>query len=182
MPRRTWSGLQFIAVNLWCTRIVPAAGESVVPLATSNDCLVLRTIRAADIDRFEGLHNILRPGKRLSASRKWLYQRTGAKLVWALETTEADLVGFNMYYFREGEWNDRIVHEAFIGVTKAYQGCGLSNDMRAAAADHFTAAGLNGITTEIHRDNLPSLRSACRQGFRETGADPGGKIHLLRRL
>ncbi len=86
-----------------------------------------------------------------------------------------------MYYFREGEWRDRVIHEAFCGVVSEYRGQGLADSMRAAAAEHFTIGGLNGISTHIDHDNLPSLRSAERQGFRPIPQTDGRPV-LIRRL
>lgn len=177
MPGSSWSDARFVAVNLWCTRTIPA-GPVIHP---AND-LMLRTITAADSGRFAAIHADLRPGKHLSAWRKWLYRRAGSKLAWVLETAAPRFVGFNMYYFREGEWTRGIVHEAFIGVVAEYRGRRLADTMREAAAARFAAAGVFGISTRIHADNLPSLRSAERQGFRTVAEGACGNLEMVRRL
>jgi L-amino acid N-acyltransferase YncA len=182
MPSQPWSGPWFVAVNLWCTRSIPSAVPVSLPASIPGEDLVLRTIRAPDIDRFAAIHAALQSGKPLSASRRWLYGRVGSKLVWVVETSDRRLVGFNMYYFREREWARGIVHGAFIGVAPDHRRRGLADAMRAAAAMHFARAGVAGISTRIHADNLPSLRSAERQGFGRVGEEEGGHLELLRRL
>lgn len=153
-----------------------------LPASIPGEDPVLRTIRAPDIDRFAAIHSALRSGKPLSASRRWLYGLVGSKLVWVVETSDRRLVGFNMYYFREREWARGIVHEAFIGVAPDHRRRGLADAMRAAAARHFARAGVTGISTRIQADNLPSFRSAEKQGFCRTGEEEGGYLELLRRL
>lgn len=173
MPRRKWSGLQFAAVNLWCSRVLPPA-EAPRPLTTAGGGhLLLRTIVAHDVDRLEELQNTLRPGKSFTAWRKWVYRRAGSKLVWVLEDSSGGLVGCNMYYFREGEWRQSVVHTALTGVVNEYRGQGLGTAMRAAAVQYFTRGGLAGISTQIDDDNLASLRSAEHVGFRRTGQRDG---------
>jgi len=178
--RDSWLGLRFLAINLWCTRQVPRADHPIA--APGSDRLAIRTITADDLDRFVDLHAKLRPGKQFSAWRRWLYARAGSKLAWVVETPAREFVGFNMYYFREGEWLDRVVHEAFIGVVEEFRGRGLANAMRSAAAGHFRGSGLHGISTSIHRDNAPSWHSAQREGFREVGGERTDKPLLIRPL
>lgn len=178
MPASFWTGPRFIAINLWCTRTIPAAGNGVDPA----EDLVLRTITAADIGRFAAIHAELRDGKQLVASKKWLYEWAGSKLAWVVQAEDKSFVGFNMYYFREGEWARGIVHEAFLGVLPEHRGRRLGAAMRIAAATHFAAAGVSAISTRIHAGNLPSLRLAERLGFRRVHEGACGHLELVRPL
>lgn len=177
MDPRTWSGMRFAAVNVYCARALPIPQTRRIA-----DELTLRTVTAADLPRVERLHAELRPGKRFSSWRRWTYRRVGRTLLWVTETPKGEFVGINMYYFREREWRDRLVHEAFIGVAASHRGQGLSNAMRAAAAANFTDGGVHGISTHIERGNTPSWRSAQRQGFHEVSATLTDKPLLIRRL
>ena len=171
-----WSGIQFAVINLYCARHVPIPDEGRV------DGVTIRTVKPGELSRFEQLHNQLRPGKRFSGWRRWTYRRLGSRLLWVCETAAGEFVGLNMYYFREGEWRNQIVHSAFNGVLENYRRRGLSNGMRAAAAANFTGGGVRGISTLIDRRNVPSWRAAQRQGFREVAAQPDGKSLLIRVL
>ncbi len=100
--------------------------------------------------------------------RRLLYQLVGSKLIIVAKShdrKQPKLVGVDLYYFNQRDFNDRTVHEGFVGVDPNYQGRGIASEMRIHAISHFNQAGFKGISTRISLSNKPSLASALKLGF-----------------
>lgn len=76
------------------------------------------------------------------------------------------VMGIDMFYFNPRDFNENTVHEGFIGVLSEYQGQGIATIMRKQAIKHFKENRLAGISTRISKNNLGSLYSAEKLGFK----------------
>lgn len=111
------------------------------------------------------LHRALRDNRPINFWRKLLLKHRG-QAICGIAINNGALLGFCLYYFREDELSSHIIHEAFIGVEPNSRNKGIATSLRYHMAKHFAMQGLKGISTQISPDNLPSLRSAKRIGFR----------------
>lgn len=174
-------GLRFLLINAWCARLVRAPIANSASSCSGNQEFVIRPIAKTELAVFRSLHHELRPGKSFSVWRRAVYRLWGHKLLWAaFAAPNGPMIAFNMYYFREGEWRQHIVHEAFIGVASAYRGLGIATALRQAAGRYFAECDVQGISTQIEGDNLPSLRSATKLGFQVVGSAVRGKMKLMK--
>lgn len=120
------------------------------------------------IDRtgFLRLYESLR-GVALPLWRRHLFSLVGDRLL-LLVAKETRLIGFCLFTFRQHEVRDRIIHLAYIGLDKSYRGEGLGSEIWRLTASHFAKAGSRAITTCIKANNIASLRSAQKAGYRFT--------------
>lgn len=82
------------------------------------------------------------------------------------EKNEKYVVGINLYYLNTRDLKDGTIHEGFIGVLPEHEGQGIATKMRRHAITHFRKAGFSGLSTRISKNNLRSLLSADKLGFK----------------
>jgi RimJ/RimL family protein N-acetyltransferase len=127
--------------------------------------VVLAGLERVDLPELSDLHQQLRSGKMIGSWRRMLLWLEGGKFVMVAKDETGQLLGFQLFYFRETEWRKKIIHEAYIGLKPAAQGAGLGSAMRALALAHFQRNGIAAISTRITADNLGSLKSAEKAGW-----------------
>jgi RimJ/RimL family protein N-acetyltransferase len=76
------------------------------------------------------------------------------------------LVGANIYYISNNDYDQNTVHEGYIEVIPSMQNQGIASNMRKIAQKHFLNSGFSKISTRISKYNLPSLHSAFKNGFK----------------
>lgn len=155
-------GAAFLARNLWaCSKLrikpIPAGRYGPVTIEGTN---------SAGLREIQKLHAHLRGGRKLNLWRLGLLLAIGNRLCPVAKDDCGNIVGFQLLYFREMEWRQSILHEAFIGVYPEYRGVGVSTSMRQHSCRHFQNASLVvGISSQAQISNIASLRSAEQAGF-----------------
>lgn len=132
----------------------------------TNANLKIRSYNYADEVSVRKLYKELN-GIDLSIYHRELYRREGDKLLFiSIDKKTNKIVGMDMFYFNSRDFKENTVHEGFIGVLPESQGQGIATKMRQEAIKHFQKNGLSGISSRISIDNLGSLRSAEKLGFK----------------
>ncbi|HCZ9577165.1 TPA: N-acetyltransferase [Vibrio cholerae] len=144
-----------------CNQLVP-----VKKFETENYIL-----RGADTKDFERLKVIYSQFNNydLSKLNMGLFKRQSEKLILVSEVingSKSNIVGMELFYFNPRDFKAGTIHEGFIGVLPEFEGRGIATAMRKHAIAHFRLSGLNGISTRISKNNISSLRSAERLGFK----------------
>lgn len=123
----------------------------------------------AEADQVSAIYYRLNGGARFSFSREMLYRTLGERLLLLAShdtKTGKTVIGMNMYYLNSRDLRENTIHEGFIGVLPEAAGKGIATQMRKIAKAHFASSGINGISTRISLNNLASLRSAKKIGFK----------------
>ncbi|EPJ1914332.1 GNAT family N-acetyltransferase [Vibrio cholerae] len=159
--RRLNALLNYKRTKKKCNQLVP-----VKKFETENYIL-----RGADIKDFERLKVIYSQFNNydLSKLNMGLFKRQSEKLILVSEIingSESNIVGMNLFYFNPRDFKEGTIHEGFIGVLPEFEGRGLATAMRKHAIAHFRLSGLSGISTRISKNNISSLRSAEKLGFK----------------
>lgn len=76
------------------------------------------------------------------------------------------IIGMDLFYMNPRDFNEATIHEGFIGVLPEYEGMGIATQMRKHAIAHFNREGFKGISTRISKNNIGSLRSSEKLGFK----------------
>ncbi|HIV16296.1 MAG TPA: hypothetical protein IAB18_10440 [Candidatus Avisuccinivibrio pullicola] len=107
---------------------------------------------------------------------RWVYKFHVADLVSVILDKDGHVAGYDMFIFNEGEWQDRILHEPFVGVDPKYQGLGLSTKLRRYSVTCYNFGILNGLSTVAAYDDIKALRSAQKSGYGivKASAKPSG--------
>ena len=150
-------GYSFLRRNMALSRGLPPI------LSADYGSVSIVACSTSSFAAFRRLHMRLRDGRDFNFWRQQLYRRRGDRLVF-LACDGGQLVGFDMFYFREDE-PCNVVHSAYIGVDERSRNQGISIALRQAAINHFSSARLASISSRIRSDNDYSLRSAERAGF-----------------
>lgn len=155
-----FSGLKFYLRNIAASRTFQPISE-----ARFGD-ITISGLSKDRIGALEDLHQQLRDGRVVNYWRKAVLRRKGLAVCGIATNNSGRLLGFDYFYFREGEVEEGIIHEAFIGVVQESRGEGIATAMRKHVALHFADQGLHGISSQIDKDNIPSFRSAVKAGFK----------------
>lgn len=130
----------------------------------TNTNIRIRSYNYADEVSVKKLYKELN-GIDLSIYHRELYKREGDKLLF-ISIDKNKIVGMDMFYFNSRDFKENTIHEGFIGVLPESEGQGIATEMRQEAIKHFQKNGLSGISTRISKNNLGSLRSAKKLGFK----------------
>lgn len=104
--------------------------------------------------------------QKVSLANKIIWHYLGNKLCFILEDENKQVIGINLYYFNKRDVKQGTIHEAFIGISAQTRGKGLATMLRKTAIDHLKKSGLKGVSTRISLNNLPSLQSSLKLGFK----------------
>jgi ribosomal protein S18 acetylase RimI-like enzyme len=172
-----FQGLIFLIRNLWHSRTLED-----MPEARLAD-ISIRGMKPSEMPSVDQLQHQLRNGKRWNRWRRLLYRMRGRRLVAVAVDHQQELLGFQMFYFRQGECGQRIIHSAFTGVKPEHQGDGIGTRIRIQALRCFMKAGLAGASMYVREDNKCSMLSAERAGYhRSQRHEDGDKSLLIKRF
>lgn len=132
--------------------------------------LIFRGYSASDAKAISEIYQELNDGAVFSRIQRELYSRVGRRCMLVVEQRDpfgaSKIVGMNMYYLNKRDIQENTIHEGFVGVVPEASGRGIATQMRKIAMRHFKSAGLSGISTRISLNNVASLMSAKKIGFR----------------
>lgn len=127
------------------------------------------TIRCCKLSELKKAENVYQKisGRSFSHIRKLLLKLFSNKnLIVAIDDSNNQIIALNLYYINHRDFNENSIHEGYIGVLPEYQGQGVATKMREYAKAHFRAAGFLGISSRVSKNNLASLHSAEKSGFK----------------
>lgn len=125
---------------------------------------VIRGAKKKDIEKIKNFYQKC-TGRVFTNRHIYLLQKCEEKICIITEK-ETQIVGFDLFYMNSRDFKQKTVHEGFIGVLPDYEGKGIATSMRKHAIEHFKKAGFNGISTRISINNIRSLKSAEKLGFK----------------
>ena len=157
-----------------------AGKSSLVPVTRNlRHALTLKPFSEERVDEFiisplkhdklaaaEKVYARINEGKPLSLTNRLLMRLLGSRLCAALYDPTGDLVGISLYYFNKRDVHENSIHEAFIGLIEKQRGKKLGTAMRRHALNHFAATPIKAVSSRVSRDNVASLNSNLKLGFR----------------
>ncbi len=153
-------GFKFLIRNIKNVEKLPELNSKIIGEFCIESC------QKSDFNHVSKLHKLLRDGRGLNFWRKVLYKSKGKKLMFLIKDINKKIIGFQMFYFKEDEIENKIIHEAFIGIKREFRGNNLSAELRKYSIEHFSKTGLSAISTNIPTNNEPSKTSAQKSGFK----------------
>lgn len=127
------------------------------------------TIRCCKLTELKKAENVYQKisGRAFPHIQKLLLKLFSNKnLIVAIDESNNKIIALNLYYMNHRDFDENSIHEGYIGVLPEYQGQGIATKMRKHAKAHFQAAGFLGISSRVSKNNLASLHSAERSGFK----------------
>ena len=103
---------------------------------------------------------------KISLQNKIVWTYLGRKLCFVIEDKNKNVLGINFYYFNKRDYQERTIHEAFIGISETARGKGLATALRTRTISHFGHSFLKGISSRVSLNNEASLKSALKLGFK----------------
>lgn len=142
-------------------------------LAESAGVYLFRGFVRSDMPSIQNLYTST-TGLPLPLFNRLLLTLCGPRLCIVALAPDGSLVGFDQFFFNDRDLKENTVHEGYVAVAKTHERRGLASAMRRLSAKHFASAGLYGISTRISADNIASMASAVKTGFRsiENYIDP----------
>lgn len=160
------STARFLGRNLWHGQIIPSVPTRVVT-TKAGETLVLRGARNSDLPAINHLFAQLHDGAPLGRSRQLLYRVRGGELaIVAVDQTNDSIIGMELYYFNPRDLRENTLHQGYRGVTPNRQGGGIGSLVTRHAIEHFARTQLSGISSRVSLDNLASLKSNEKFGFK----------------
>lgn len=137
--------------------------------SVESDGYIVRGAKSKDLKEIAPVYEQLN-GMKLSRSNMYLLSSCEENLIFIALLNEAGqepkVIGMNMYYINPRDFKEGTIHEGFVGVLPEYEGKGIATSMRKQAIEYFGKAGFKGISSRVSTNNLGSLRSAEKLGFK----------------
>lgn len=112
------------------------------------------------------LYKNLNDGKRLSLDRRLMLTFAGSKFCYILVSEKGEVFGLGLYYFNKKDILEKTIHEGYVGLKAGYRGMGIGTKARRYALQHFAQFRfLNGVSSRVSLNNLPSLKGNIKLGF-----------------
>jgi RimJ/RimL family protein N-acetyltransferase len=167
-----FTSILFILQNiLYCWKIKP------IPRRTLGE-FVYYGLKPQDISDMLRLYSCLNNGKKLDWQKIMLYRIYGSKIVITVKLKDVnELIAVEMYYFNNRDTKEGTIHQGFRGVKKDWQGKGIGTKVTMYAIEHFKNNSIKGLSSRVSLNNLPSLISNQKVGFKpiEKYYDPDRK-------
>jgi ribosomal protein S18 acetylase RimI-like enzyme len=154
-----FQGLCFLIRNLYASRNLLSMRE----LSFSN--YRLTGLPKSRLNELDTLHKLVREGRELSFWRKTYYKLCGKKVCSILINKENKMVGFNIFYFRDFEIKNGIIHNAFIGVTPIESHKGLGTILQTYSLEQLSRNNLTGVSGYVLKNNQASIKMLQKVGF-----------------
>lgn len=133
-----------------------------------RDGLVFRGCRRSEIKEAEAAYKKL-AGRGFSSIHKvllYFFSQRFLFITLSENSHKREIIGLDFYYINYRDFKDKTIHEGYIGVLPSFEGKGIASQMRRMAKEHFKRSGFKGISSRISIDNVASLRSAEKVGFK----------------
>lgn len=161
---------KFATIAFVIRNLVVARKVGIIEKQEADD-LVFRGYVDADFDSISEIYSNLNGASVFSGAQRYLYRRIGNGWLFVAEKKcvhgTPRIVGMNMYYLNKRDIQENTVHEGFVGVLPEAAGRGVATKMREMAIQHFKSAGFSGVSTRVSSNNMASIASAKKIGFKQ---------------
>jgi ribosomal protein S18 acetylase RimI-like enzyme len=138
-----------------------------IPLNAMNDNIDIGGVSHSYLKECFAIYSYFNNDKRLNAAKRMIYFFISRKTIfYAKNRTTGQIVGIELYYFNRKDILEKTVHQGFSGVLPEWQGQGIGTMLRSHALNHFRANGFDGVSSRVSLNNLPSLKSNMKLGFK----------------
>jgi GNAT superfamily N-acetyltransferase len=104
---------------------------------------------------------------KIGISHYIVYHLISQKMVFIVKDMSVNkIVGTELYYFNSRDMRENTIHQGFRGILPAWQRRGIGTLLTSHAIKHFKNNKIDGISSRVSLNNLASLRSNIRLGFR----------------
>jgi RimJ/RimL family protein N-acetyltransferase len=117
----------------------------------------------------EALHiySLFNNKNKIGIAKYAVYLLFSKKVVFiAKDVSMHKIIGTELYYFNSRDIKENTIHQGFRGVLPAWQGKGIGTSITRHAVNHFKNSRIDGISSRVSLNNLASLRSNMKLGFR----------------
>jgi hypothetical protein len=133
--------------------------------------IVIRGASIKELKEALCIYSVYNNNDKIGISRYMVYLFVSRKMVFiARDISVNRIIGTELYYFNQRDLREKTVHQGFRGILPAWQGRGMGTSLTACAVNHFKNSKIDGISSRVSLNNLASLRSNMKLGFRPVEA------------
>jgi len=130
------------------------------------DTFTMEPLRRKNVNVIFEVYKQLNDGNELSLEKRLLLWIIGKKFCYVLRSKDGTIFGMGLYYFNKRDIIEKTIHEGYVGLKTRYRGLGIGTQARKCALEHFAKFHfLNGVSSRVSLDNLPSLKGNIKLGF-----------------
>lgn len=133
-----------------------------------RNSLIFRGCKRSEIKEAEAIYKKI-AGRGFSSFHKvllYFFSQRFLLITLFEDDQKREIVGLDFYYINYRDFKDKTIHEGYIGVLLGFEGKGIASQMRRVAKEHFKRSGFKGISSRISIENIASIRSAEKVGFK----------------
>lgn len=170
LPRKSTIFIRLFVQNFNNAKTLrPIAGKSA-------DKYLFVGMERADFFKFRFLY-FMASGKKLNLFQfvlSWLY--SDRLVMCCIEKSTNRLIGAEIYYFNQRDLDNSTIHQGYRMIHHSYQGMGIGTMLTKYSLRHFKSQNLQGVSSRVKSDNMSSLKSNLKSGFKiaETFKLPNG--------
>jgi RimJ/RimL family protein N-acetyltransferase len=160
--KKRYNDVLFIARNM----IASFSLENIPKLIIDGQIIVCGASRK-ELKEALCIYSFYNNQNKIGISRYIVYLFISRKMVFiARDISVNRIIGTELYYFNQRDLREKTVHQGFRRILPAWQGRGIGTSLTGYAVNHFKNSKINGISSRVSLNNMASLRSNMKLGFR----------------
>jgi hypothetical protein len=137
-----------------------------IKMIAVNDTILILPMHNCWMRYVSDIYSTFSDNAPLPNRNKLLFLLCGRKLVFVLyDKVNKKILGTEFYYFNKRDRREFTIHQGFRGILPEFQGKGLGTALTQYAYTVFSKTSLQGMSTRVSCNNLPSLVSNKKIGF-----------------
>jgi GNAT superfamily N-acetyltransferase len=161
--KRKYSDVLFIARNVYSSFFLKRIPETYI-----DKQIIVCGASIKELKESLYIYSFYNNKNKISVLYYILYLFVSKKLVFIVKDVfMKKIIGVELYYFNRRDLREKTIHQGFRGILPAWQGRGIGTLLTSYAVNHFkNSRRVDGISSRVSLDNLASLRSNMKLGFR----------------
>jgi GNAT superfamily N-acetyltransferase len=159
--KKTYQIICFLFINIiYITRL-----RNIIETRTKE--ISISGTRRSQLSNVYEIYSFFNNHKQLGIEKRILFFFLSKKCIFiAKEIATNQIVGVEIYYKNNRDVIENTMHQGFRGVLPEWQGKKIGTMITNHAINHYKDNGLDGLSSRVSLNNLPSLTSNFNLGFR----------------
>jgi ribosomal protein S18 acetylase RimI-like enzyme len=160
--KKKYNDILFVIRNIYGSFLLKA-----IPRAVVGDQILLCGASLKELKEALDIYLFFNDTKKTAISRYIVYIIISGKLVViAKDIFTNKIIGAELYYFNQRDIQEKTIHQGFRGILPEWQGKGFGTSLTNHAVNHFKKCKIDGISSRVSLNNIASLHSNIKLGFR----------------
>jgi GNAT superfamily N-acetyltransferase len=160
--KRQCGDVLFIVRNIYASLFLKP-----IPEITLNERIIICGTTIKELQEALQIYSFFNNGNNINMPKYITCFFISKKAVFIVkDKTTNKIIGTELYYFNQKDIKENTIHQSFRVVLPQYQGFGIGTALTNYAISNFKNTMFSGISSRVSLNNIASLRSNMKLGFK----------------